>query len=1001
MAISAANQQFLRTHPQDLDVFLTVFQPQPIFKAVVGTVTSSQGLLQIPYTSVSFGGIGRVETDMIMLVGTTEGSQDVGRLRVRRTGGGNLFVEEHSLTISTGLHLTVLKYVEIRPVYPRMIQDEDNLEDVIWYKDYDIEYTGQNTMLGTFVCMGPHRAANLANGTASLYWSSEGTSNLIGEALTYAWEFEGGTPSSGTTATPGLVSYDSPGNYVTKLTVNGSSGTSDVGYRYVRIHDPIGVGSDIPIVGLTEWGAVSHGIDEAGFTYTFTISQPVPYDYVREGSVVIVYGQTKYGGTVRDIGANATNNNSTLFVGYVLDGSVVYDWEFGTVQFKVGSPTQVMKGKTVFGSVSLEAKQNPRDWYEFSNSLLTGKTAVGHYYKWHSTVLKLCDFEWEGPDYRIQYFDTPNKANLYDAIDNFLRDTYVSKLVCDRQGKLWVDADGKTYGNPAVFTDQMTISKGDWIGTPVITRKLTKPLSWLEIGGVIFNGLTTSTPVMSAAPSLVPDPNGRERREQGLSVDSQSRLNILAGAIWSNENYEFPTIQMDMAGAYWPIDVAPLQAYRMNILPEDTPQNVAITGTYYPSRISYNYDADQAQMMCSITWNALTKGVVGSTIVIPVPPDPIVIDVNNPEPEPEPTPPLPVLYPKLIVVQDVFRGLWGLEFPPLEEGVYDWVELTGRLTETEVASLVYWHIQLYGGGQNLDAVGQFDGNYYHGNFPDGLYKRYDADAFRQVLELPDGTTIVPRALTVHPYSGSGVILIKDVINQPYGGISSVILTNGSISSPAEVVGYDIGRGSDCSYGDSGRLYIQRVAPSTAASKITSDDGGLTYSPEADFPIGATEFHNFTRGGYHNDKMIWWRNPTDVLFRSDDGGETSDYVLTLSGTVTPVQRTALAVSDSGEIAFVNGLNVINYSPDFGDNWIVKPGPAGVVLGGPIGIAWFGVNGVGGWVLMSNGNLDGAAVFVSTDGMVTWSDITGNLMSNLRAKTPTNVTLNLDIIRLVYQ
>ena len=130
------------------------------------------------------------------------------------------------------LSLWVIRYWDLWPVFPRIIQDPNNSENVIFYKDYNIPYGNQNFHLGTFVNAGPHRPVILENGTGSVYYSSTGTLNLLGNPLSYNWHFEGGNPTGSTSAEPGIVNYTQTGDYVTRLivtdTINGNTAFSQL-----------------------------------------------------------------------------------------------------------------------------------------------------------------------------------------------------------------------------------------------------------------------------------------------------------------------------------------------------------------------------------------------------------------------------------------------------------------------------------------------------------------------------------------------------------------------------------------------------------------------------------------------------------------------------------------------------------------------------------------------------------------------------------------------------
>jgi len=131
------------------------------------------------------------------------------------------------------------------PLYPRIIQDPANPMNTLWYKDYDVEYTDQNSVLGSFVCMGSHYAGFVDD---PVFYSASGTSNVKGDALTYDWWLQGATTSGSSSHTPGDISYSNAGHYVTRLDVDNASGGTDTSYRYISLYDRPGEGNNPPIL---------------------------------------------------------------------------------------------------------------------------------------------------------------------------------------------------------------------------------------------------------------------------------------------------------------------------------------------------------------------------------------------------------------------------------------------------------------------------------------------------------------------------------------------------------------------------------------------------------------------------------------------------------------------------------------------------------------------------------------------------------------------------------
>lgn len=614
MRLSSTQLEQLRQRPQQTTLYLSIFQPATIFKARVNDSSIGKGAREITYDSVSLGSFGVIEPNMTMLIGTTEGARDVGKIRVRSATSSVITVSENSnIDWADNLYLTVLKQVELWPIYPRIVQNPNNEADSIFYKDYDLVYSNQNTILGTVPCAGPHRA--LFRGEQA-YYSSTGTLNILGNSLSYSWSFEGGSPSSSTSANPGLVTYNTPGHYVTKLTISGSNGSVDTTYRYVSVYDREGEGNSPPI---NKWEITSLGgsRDEGGYKANFKVYEDVP---IEENSVVILFSDDWYGNTRVSFGGNYPNAEKIFFVGYVMEGSIQYNYKYSYVEFTAASISELMKASLGF-SVSVESKASPAKWYELLD--LDCRRAIYHYLRWHTTALQIADFQFVGDDRKIQFFDA-DRSSMWDAIDNLMRNTLIGKCVSDRQGKVWAEVDARAYPTPtSSFPSVMGITKRDWMGQPSVDERLSDQLSYLEYGGIAYSGVSTGTfsAILAAAPGNAPSFRGTTEVHEGLALVSQAQLNQLVGNVWANENADHPSIKMDMGISARNLDIAPQEGTQVTITETDTVRGLEISDLYIPVGMDWKYDPTKKLLLPSIDFRVLVDGVAGETITIADPSD--------------------------------------------------------------------------------------------------------------------------------------------------------------------------------------------------------------------------------------------------------------------------------------------------------------------------------------------------------------------------------------------
>lgn len=638
MRLSLPQTELVRTRPQSSRLYLSVFQPTTIFQAQVNDPAIAKGARLITFNNVTAGSWTAIESNFTAYIGTTPGASDIGRIRVRSATSSQLTVAENSnIAWADDLYITVVRFVSLDPIYPRIIQNPADDEDVIFYKDYDIPYTNQNSILGTFVNMGCHRVSFISGSATQIFYSSTGTYNLLGDSLNYQWFFEGGTPSGSTSADPGLITYNQTGDFVTRLVVSGSSGGIDTSYRCVSIYNKPGEGSDVPILSW-EITSFNGSRDEGGYKASFRVHENID---VKENAVVVIFSDDWYGGTNISLGGNYPGAENIKFVGYVLQDSIEYDYLHSQVSFDAASLTEVMKSALGF-SVSVESVAAPSKWYQLYD--MDGRRAIYHYLRWHTTALNIADFQFVGTDQKIQFFDA-DRTSMFDAIDNYMRNTLLGQVVSDRQGKVWMEVEAKAYQNPTgSFTSVMDISKRDWMGEPTIDERLSDDTSFLELGGVAYTGVAQNTfsALIASAPGSAPSFRGKVDTRTGLALSNQSDLNTMAGNVWANDNSEFPKISMDMSENLMNLDIAPQEAVFISIAPSDTVRNRLIEGLYIPSGMDWRYDSKNAILLPSIEFTNLVNGNVGDVVEIPISPADAGINTGFSVPGLQ-IPPLPVL----------------------------------------------------------------------------------------------------------------------------------------------------------------------------------------------------------------------------------------------------------------------------------------------------------------------------------------------------------------------
>lgn len=586
--LSSQDEILVHSQPQESRLFLSLYQPETVFSAQLRQgLSGTNGNRIIPYANVVTGAFSNVLPNFAMLVGSTPGGNDYGTVRVRdssTSGTANAFVvaENSHVNWVSGAYLTVLNYVDVEAIYPRIVQTIPNTVTATFFKDYDIPYINQNSVLGSFVCMGPHRAAfrDPSSGQAQLYWSSSGSYNVNGEAMSFAWEFEGGTPATSSLQDPGYVTYNQPGHYRTRLTISTSGTASDFGYRFVSIYDQPEAGPKRPIV---EWEVQDlNGTRKAGgYNGRVKIWERVGPEFVRDGQLVVIFSDDFYGGVRKNIGGNAENCSGIFWVGYVMKNTIIYDHKESTVEFQLGSITEMMKQAQGF-SVSCQDDVAPDTWFKILH--LSIQRSLYHYLKWHTTAFNVADFVYTGDDRDVQYFDS-NRESMYDAIAKYMKTGVKGEVVADRQGKVWMEIAPDGTPNPAnVYPYLESLGPND-IGSnpktnsvaisskaarvsngPQITERLFPEVAYVEYGGIVYAHATgQSIAVLAGGPGIAPAYKGTIDHMEGMILNSQTQLNQIVGASYAYQNSQYPEIAFPLVASFKNIDIAPLSVVNLTI----------------------------------------------------------------------------------------------------------------------------------------------------------------------------------------------------------------------------------------------------------------------------------------------------------------------------------------------------------------------------------------------------------------------------------------------------
>lgn len=986
IALTTPKLDALRSHKHSTQLYLSIYQPRVVMNGLVNNSSATRGDRTITYDNSASGTYAQIESGMTLWVGSASGSFDKGKVRVKSATINTLTVAENEYIMwQDNLFLTVVNYVDLVAVFPRLVQDTGDATIVNFYKDYDVAYTDQNSVLGAFPVMGSHRAGFLDDtGKIDLYWSATGTYPMVsGSNVRYDWTF-GGASATGTTGqTPGMARYSGTGHYVTKLnvTVTGTGQVAnEVSYRYVSIYDRPNRGTNVPIRSWKFSDLVGSRAD-GGFRGKVVVYETLGYK-LQGGELAIIFSDDEFNGIPQsiDIGTVRPDDN-IFFVGYILDDSIEYDYEKSSVSFDIGSASEVLKRTENF-AISVESMSNPSKWWHFLN--MTTKMAMYHYIKWHSTLMKVADIFWLGKDYKVQFFDS-ERTNIWDAIQAFMKPTLIGSAVTNNKGQVVFQTEPESFTTPTqAYSSIMTLDDRDVVGDVTVEENMYGEMSYLEMGGIGYDG-TTSVPFLSAAPGIAPRYYGKNQGNQGLALLNQTNLNEITGNIYAKANADPQSFRASMAGNYR-YTIAPLNQALVYVPANRTSRNKMVSGTFYVDNVNYNFDAQDGYLSSTVDFVPVVNGIPGVTLEIKPP--------NTLAPLTFP----PLVFPgvggfgtsvKFVAILTTTKGIWyttnfdtiyplwlncGIAFSSYVNQTVTETDTNSEIFNMEVSSDGYvvacGKVAVYAGeigalypiidqATLVNDMGDFELNPWHPRF-------YGAG-------ISNGGFVC--AIAGHPYSSR---LFGTKQTRLYAGGMGGLTAGDNIGATDEAFLADI-VGSITNKG--GGWFITYGGYPVGGNNVVYSPNGLTLGMRKRALGTRTRqaggfYHNASPGGIRFLHGTQFPDVANQVFVSCDVYDVESSIADSVDTTTLLNANPgkLAVSSGG--VFLRVGTTLRKSANGGSTWSSITG-SGAWSGE---LADSGVCNAGddsSWILAKNKNANLCGVYWTPDNGATWYDKTGNL------------------------
>lgn len=542
---------------------LFLLQPEPIFKARHLNIVFSSGVQphdSLPYEDVTLGAYTDIEPEMTLLLGTTEGGDDLGRQRIRKPatnlnvypGWSSQNTGDGELKPVSNAYITVLKDIRPWAKIPR-INNSGTM-----YMDYDRDFATYGALapvivlgLGTAV----HALPDPVTGLATFVMNASSSYAIAPGATVAAYAYtlpDGASVVSGATNTHSVTFTLPEGAHLMKLVVTDSAGTSRTRWLWC-------IAVDEYSAGIVPFAIQQHRRSPDGQRLMVQPLESVPRSTYPDGTLGLVWRQ-KYVDGVRQ---SLSFGNSTLFVGW--HHSEQHQGQARREGFISETAFEMLdiagKYRTLPGfPYTVERDGAPNKWSQMAQANIDRfhVRLLGEF----SNALALTDFRWSGlgSSYPFPALEAAG-ASLYEQVDGRAQ-AIAHRLTTNRLGALAVKADQQLIDPPDADPVQTPVTRT--VGTAAdidsakwssyrLTRTRPPRLHWnwgeaIQAQAVDADAVGQITALFAVAPGSAPGQGVSAQTSGRQLVVDQDELDAREGHRYrARQNAEFGMVSVDLA----------------------------------------------------------------------------------------------------------------------------------------------------------------------------------------------------------------------------------------------------------------------------------------------------------------------------------------------------------------------------------------------------------------------------------------------------------------------
>lgn len=592
-AATSPELAYLRTAGQWTKLYLAIFTPTTQYSARLSAVPSSNDrVVSVTFTGGS-GTLANVRAGMMLYVGSTAGAYDLGVARIRKTPiAGTFYVGEESdiawsTVVSGGIYLTVVNDFDL------WAKHINTVSDTVFYMDYDVTYTDQNTVFDPIPIMGGHRVVKLTGSTVSTIFNFS-NSYVIGSTISsYSCVAATASASSGMTTSTPTITFNTPGWHAIYLTVTAANGKTFTGVRFVYVYSAASMPSTV-----FQLGNCSVDYDTGGWSFEVTMQDEISLTNIPERAMCILFAEEYYGDTSVSIGQLAGCEN-IIAVGRIADEKININPEQSEITFRVQGWQHWFQQVYAFPTGVIATTTTPTDW-DHMQSPTVDKVAF-RLLHWGSNATQIMDVYLTN-DTRLASELISPASNLWAQLQELAFATIQARTGVDRFGRLFVEVEPQLVPVASrTYATVMTITKADYYGSVNVDRVVVSPTGNVDLSGVVVDSSANGNSLYSYSPGHVFKHFGGTEIIDRFLLSTQALSNQITGLMLGWRNNPYPSSEFTLSANNRMVDCFPRQRVGWSIATGDSPRGFALSGFFIPRRVEFLWDAESNFLETGVT----------------------------------------------------------------------------------------------------------------------------------------------------------------------------------------------------------------------------------------------------------------------------------------------------------------------------------------------------------------------------------------------------------------